>query len=396
VTPKLAIIATHPIQYFSPWYRCLAARTDISVRVFYLWDFGVNSRLDSGFQQSIQWDIPLLSGYDYEFVPNKSRHAGTHRFWGLWNPSIVKRVREYEPSAILMLGYNFASLLYFLFRWGRRDIPLIFRGDSHRLVGRVGLKESIRRRLISRIFRRFAAFLYVGSANYEYFRYHDAPEAKLFHSPHAVDNERFFSSADRAVLEAEIWKDELGIPDQNLVILFAGKFELKKRPLDLLNAFVGARLNHASLLFVGSGPLEGKLRIAAEGHANIYFAPFQNQTMMPRTYSAADVFVLPSYSYSETWGLAINEAMCMGRPVIASDHVGCARDLIVPYQNGLIFPAGDISALLNCLREAVSDQARLKTWGERSRLLIQSYSYSQATAGLIQALTSLGVLGATK
>lgn len=80
---KLAIITSHPIQYYAPWFRHLAGATDFSSRVFYLWDFGVNQQMDMGFKQLIQWDIPLLTGYDYEFVPNMSSNPGTHHFWGL-------------------------------------------------------------------------------------------------------------------------------------------------------------------------------------------------------------------------------------------------------------------------------------------------------------------------
>jgi glycosyltransferase involved in cell wall biosynthesis len=98
------------------------------------------------------------------------------------------------------------------------------------------------------------------------------------------------------------------------------------------------------------------------------------------------VFVLPSFGGAETWGLAVNEAMCMSRPVIVSDHVGCARDLVVPHSNGLVFPASDTRALSRCLLEALSDRARLRTWGERSRVMIEEFSYSQATKGLLEAL----------
>jgi glycosyltransferase involved in cell wall biosynthesis len=113
---------------------------------------------------------------------------------------------------------------------------------------------------------------------------------------------------------------------------------------------------------------------------------------MPRTYAAADLVVLPSYGSSETWGLAINEAMCMSRPVIASTHVGCAQDLIQPYRNGLVFPAGDVSALATCLKEAFSDRERLQMWGEESRNIVTNYSYQQTTQGLKQALKSFGIL----
>lgn len=389
---RLAVVLTHPIQYYSPWFRQIASCEQIALKVFYLWDSGVENHVDPGFQVRVKWDVPLLSGYEHEFVPNKSLRPGTDRFIGLWNPSLAGRVRNFRPDAVLLLGYNFASLLDFIFNWNYREVPLIFRGDSHRIVMRRGLAEGIRRSLISRVFARFAAFLYVGSANRDYFQCHGVPDTKLFRAPHAVDNERFFGEAKAAAIAARQWREALSIPEGNSVVLFAGKFEAKKRPLDLLDAFNKAQLDNASLLFVGSGHLETELRAAAAQCPDIFFAPFQNQTLMPRTYMAGDLFVLPSYGPAETWGLAVNEAMCMGRPVVVSDHVGCARDLVVPYDNGLIFPAGDIPGLAACLREALSDRRRLKTWGENSRRRVGEFSYAEATAGLLRALVALGAI----
>ena len=110
---------------------------------------------------------------------------------------------------------------------------------------------------------------------------------------------------------------------------------------------------------------------------------------MPQTYAVADVFVLPSFS--ETWGLAVNEAMCMSRGAIVSDHVGCARDLVIPGKTGLTFPAGDVLALSQALRAAFQDPVRLKSWGDRAAEHIRSYSYEHATAGLLDALRYLQV-----
>ena len=389
---KLAIISTHPIQYYAPWFAYLSDKTNLDVRVFYLWDFGVSRRLDKGFDVAIQWDIPLLEGYEHEFIANKSYSAGTGHFLGLWNPDLPRRVREFAPDAILLTAYNYASIGYFLWCWRKERAPFIFRGDSHRLILRHGLLESVRRAVIARVFRCFSAVLYVGSANRDYFALHRVPNERLFFSPHAVDNERFTDAREAAGVEAGSWKRSLGIPDNHRVILFAGKFEKKKRPLDLLRAFQVANLDHTSLLFVGSGPLEQTLRACAVGNPWIHFAPFQNQSLMPRTYAACDVLVLPSFGPAETWGLAVNEAMCMGRAVIVSDHVGCAKDLIIPNKNGLIYPAGDIDALAHCLCDALSDAVRLQAWGERSRELIRGYSYKQATEGLIKALSSLGMI----
>ncbi|NEP54678.1 MAG: glycosyltransferase family 4 protein, partial [Moorea sp. SIO3C2] len=356
---------------------------------FYLWHFGVVKQVDPEFQATFQWDLPLLEGYDYEFVDNVSPNPGTHHFWGLQNPTLVQQVQSFKPDAVVLMSYNYASLYRFMLQWDNRKVPLLFRGDSHRLLPRKGFKEWLRQQWIAGIYRRFNAILYVGKANFQYFTYHGVPSNQLFFSPHAVDNQRFIDQTEEAQKQAEQLKVELGIPAEHRVILFAGKFTKKKRPWDLLNAFLQAKLEQVSLLLVGTGPLEVHLKTVAQPHHHIYFTPFQNQSMMPRTYAIGDVLVLPSYGSGETWGLAINEAMCLGKPIIVSDHVGCAQDLVQPGQNGLVFPAGDVSGLSTVLQEAFSDLPRLKAWGDRSREIIYRYSYTQATEGLEQTLDFL-------
>ena len=386
---KIAVICSHPIQYYSPWFKYLTGQKEAQLKVFYLWDFGVTHKKDAGFRTTLQWDVPLLKGYDYEFVPNISRDPGTHQFGGLNNPELCDRLVSHAPDAIMSIGYNYLTHYRFLWQWRKQKTPLIFRGDSHRLDCGRNPGEILKRGFISFVYSRFSAFLFVGKANYNYFRYHGVPTGKLFHAPHAVDNERFFLAADPAKQLALQWKRELGIPEDHKVVLFAGKFEEKKRPLDLLEAFVTAEPKDVSMLFVGSGQLESELKRKALGCKNVFFAPFQNQSLMPRTYTAGDIFVLPSYGAGETWGLAINEAMCMSKPVIVSSHVGCAGDLVEPFKNGLIFEAGNVDSLTQALKEAFSDPERLRRWGDESRKKIGEYSYASATAGLMTVLRYL-------
>jgi glycosyltransferase involved in cell wall biosynthesis len=79
--------------------------------------------------------------------------------------------------------------------------------------------------------------------------------------------------------------------------------------------------------------------------------------------------------------------MCMGCPIIVSDHVGCAQDLVFTNQNGMVIEAGNVAALASALQEALSDRPRLVTWEEKSIKIVSKYSYAQATKGLEQALT---------
>ena len=384
---KLAIITSHPIQYNAPWFRHLAAQPGIDLKVFYLWDFGVKRAIDPGFGQALTWDIPLLDGYAHELVPNVSASPGTAHFMGLQNPDLSRRVRAFDPAAVLMMTYNYASTHRFLWTW--RSSPLIFRGDSHRLVARSGAKEWARRAALALMMRRFSAFLYVGQANRRYFVHHGVPASRLFFAPHAVDNARFAGEREATRAAAVAWRRELDIADDATVILSAGKFEPKKSLAVLIRAFLLADLPRSVLLLVGSGPSEAELRALAANHPRIRFAPFQNQLQMPRTYATGDLFVLPSQGPSETWGLTVNEAMCLSRPIIVSADVGCGEDLVHPGQNGLIFPTGQIPALARCLTEALADKARLRVWGERSLEIVSRYSYVQTTAGLLHALASL-------
>jgi glycosyltransferase involved in cell wall biosynthesis len=383
---RLAVVTTHPIQYYAPWFRHLAQQPEMDLRVFYLWDFGVVEREDKGFGRAIRWDVPLLEGYASEFVPNVSRRPGTDHFRGIDNPGLGEAVGRFQPGAVLCLGYNYVSFLRLILRRPLGDVPLLHRGDSHRLVARRGIGAWLRRRLLTQLFRRFRAFLYVGAANRDYLRMHGVADERLFFCPHAVDNDRFQANGEATRASALAWRLELGIAPEQAVVLFAGKFEEKKRPLDLLAAFKRAAVTDAALLFVGNGHLEEALRREAAVAPDVYFAPFQNQSLMPRTYAAADLVVLPSFGPSETWGLCVNEAQCLARPVVVSSHVGCGADLVESGKTGFVFPGGDVAALADCLRAALSDRERLRALGEAGRERIGRYSYAEATRGLLNAL----------
>jgi glycosyltransferase involved in cell wall biosynthesis len=383
---RLAVVISHPIQYYAPWFRELAQQPGLLLQVFYLWDFGVSRQRDRGFGKELQWDVPLLEGYAHVFVANRSGDPGTHHLAGLHNPTLVSELLSWRPDALLLFGYAYRSHLSLLLDPRLWRAPLLLRGDSHQLAPRAGLKPLLAQLLRRLLFRRFAAGLPVGQANAAWMA--KSGIRRLYLAPHAVDNARFQAAAPEAERAAQAWRQQLGIPAAAPVVLFAGKFEAKKRPLDLLEAFAALHHPTAVLVFVGAGPLEAELkrRAASLGLGQVMFQGFQNQRAMPRTYALADLVVLPSYGPGETWGLCINEAMNLAKPVIVSSHVGCGPDLVIPSETGWMFPAGDVSALTACLAEALHDPQRLKAMGQNARSRIDRFSYAQATAGLLKAL----------
>src|SRR5581483_3191529 len=120
------------------------------------------------------------------------------------------------------------------------------------------------------------------------------------------------------------------------------------------------------------------------GLAQVVLTGFVNQGQIADYYAAADVLVLPSGH--EPWGLVLNEAMCFGLPVIASDAVGAAPDLVRPGENGWTYPVGDVDALARALEAAVEDPARRSAMGRRSRAIVAGYSYDADVAGILDAL----------
>lgn len=393
---RLAVVASHPVQYVAPWMAHLAQCPDLELKVFYLWDFGVVAREDPGFKQAFIWDLPLLEGYCSEFVPNASRHPGTESFGGLYNPSIVPVLRAWQPDVILLIGYAYRSHLQVLLSPRLWRVPMLLRGDSHDLARPGGLRTWASRQARRVLFRRFRGFLAVGRANADYFRNCGVSEDRIVFAPHAVDNDRFRGQAAAVRDQAAAWRLELGIPSSAFVFLFAGKLEDKKRPQDLLAAFSALETppsRPAVLLFVGSGALEARLRDAAGTRVgeSIFFAPFQNQRRMPVVYAAGDLLVLPSLGPSETWGLAVNEAMNLGVPAIVSTHVGCGPDLVEEGRTGWTFPAGDVSALAATMRTALeTGHTEFEAIRRNVREKVARYSYGAATAAVRDTLERLG------
>ncbi len=383
---RLAIVLSHPTQYYSPWFRWMAAHATAAIRVFYLWDFGVTPQRDPQFQRTIRWDTDLLSGYESERVPNVAHRPGTDHFWGLRNPEIWQRLRTWRPDAILLFGYNYATHLRLIVTARHYQIPLIFRGDSH-LLGREKLGRP-RRWLQRCLYRQFAAVTYVGAANREYFRALGVAEDRLFFAPHSVDDSHFRVAPEYEAEAAQL-RQSLGLANRR-VVLFAGKFVSAKQPIELLRAFTEvADPQRDALVYVGDGPekarLEALARLAPQ-HC-IRFLPFANQSEMPARYRLADIFCLPSRGLYETWGLAVNEAMHMGRPCLVSDRVGCQQDLVTDGVTGWVFPSEDAAAFRAKLTQALStdiDQMR-PAIAQR----IAGYTYEQTTAGLFAALASL-------
>ncbi|HEX5170353.1 MAG TPA: glycosyltransferase family 4 protein [Cyclobacteriaceae bacterium] len=374
---KLAVVTTHPIQYNAPLFKLLTDRGNIHVKVFYTWSQAQQRVPDKGFAQEIQWDIPLLSGYEYEFVINTARRPGNKNFMGIVTPGLIPAVRGYDPDALLVYGWNFKSH-YDAMRYFSGKVPVWFRGDSHLLDEKAGLKTMMRRLALRWVYRSVDKAFYVGTNNKDYFHAHGLREHQLVYAPHAVDQQRFIDSADKMYAKSALsWRQELGYLPEDIVILFAGKFESKKNPTLLIEVFNKYFKDQGKLklLMVGNGVAEDELRSMATGNENIRFLPFHNQSQMPLLYRVGDVFCLPSKGPGETWGLAVNEALACGLPVIVSEKVGCAKDLICDDDIGWRFDAQEKQQLAGIIQGIRPEQVKDEAKKVKRQTFIQQWSY---------------------
>ena len=138
-------------------------------------------------------------------------------------------------------------------------------------------------------------------------------------------------------------------------------------------------------MFVGEGPLRGEMErlISSSGLKNVHILGFRNQSELPACYAMADALVLPSES--EPWGLVVNEAMCFGLPIVVSDRVGSAPDLVRSGRNGFVYPMGDVSALAGCLRKLIANDVARAEMGRQSMEIITRWGLDQDVEGILAA-----------
>jgi glycosyltransferase involved in cell wall biosynthesis len=364
----------------------LAQSGKLAIKVFYTWEQSQQgAKFDPGFGKTIQWDIPLLEGYDYSFIKNTAADPGTHHFKGVINPSLNKEVESWKPDVLLVFGWSFSSHLSCM-RYFHGRLPVLFRGDSTLLNDRSGIKKGLRRLFLRWVYRHIDYALYVGINNKDYFLANGIKEDQLVFIPHAVDNLRFAEPQETYESQAKEWRNKVGLSENDLVILYAGKLEPVKAPFFLLKVAASIERADIKFLLVGNGVLEPELKEKARSDKRIVFLDFQNQKMMPVVYRVGDIFILPSCS--ETWGLAANEAMACSRPVMLSAKTGGGPDLVREGINGIVFDNDDVHKCVKFINRLADDRSLLRQMGENSAQRIQQFDFEKNSAILIEFVTN--------
>jgi glycosyltransferase involved in cell wall biosynthesis len=390
---RLAVLTSHPIQYQAPLFQKLANHPQIDLMVYFCSDYGVTERLDPGFGIPLKWDIPLLDGYSHTFLQNYAPRPLPNTPLGLLCPGIWRELKRgmYDAIVVHVAYTSVQSWITYLAAW-LTGTPVLFRGETVLRFGHSRAKGLAKGILLRFLFKGTAAFLTIGTKSAEFYRCNGVPGERLFFTPYAVDNAFFMQALKNLDGARSSVREELGLTEDMPIIIYASKLTDRKRPMDLLQAF--ERLNaRAALIFVGDGKLRQPMeRWAKErGVSAVHFLGFKSQTELPRYYAASNLFVLPS-SY-EPWGLVVNEAMCLGLPIITTSDVAAAWDLVRHGENGFVYSTGDLEALTRHINDVLASPEKRRAMGRRSVEMIHPWNHDACVEGVLRALQHVGGSG---
>lgn len=355
---RLAFLLAKPTQFDAPFFRWMQLnRPDMPFKVYYWQPVETGADTDSETGRSLMWGINLLEGYHWHQADPGQPDAFAHD------------LRQYGIKYLVSNG------------WKRGYAPLL---DAARQEGlALGLRIDsldwdmspaelwMRRLVLGYAYGKFSRLFSSGSLCDNYLRKIGIPEERISRWPYLVD-EHFFSRTQLRLEEGERLR-KLYKLDSRPVVLGICKWVKRENPLELLKAFIEVNDTGLQLVLAGDGPLRPELEALRKTvpHLSILFPGYVPYTDLPAWYALSSVFVHPACR--EVWGVSIHEAIAACCTAIGSSRVGSAYDLILHGHNGFIYPLGDIAALGQSIRQAITiSPSRL---AEVNAVILQQWSY---------------------
>jgi glycosyltransferase involved in cell wall biosynthesis len=393
---KLAIVALHPIMYQTPIFRSLqnyisTEEVSINFTVLFLDDVSLKEKYFHEINTVYKPNVPsLLNGFNYRFLKNiRIQNSG---FFSRVNFQLISFFFTNKFDYVLIHGYDTFSSWVVLALSKLLGLKLIFRGEAV-LNGKNKInnyKNKFKKKLISFYLNNCDAILYSCSGNKDFILSHLKKNQanKLFSIPCAVDNSFFQLEYNNLKSERLRLRESLGIPIDNLVILFSARFTSRKRPLDLLKSLTLIDNNLITVLFVGDGPERINLeKFSDEYKLNTVFVGFVNQDVISQYYTISDLkVILSDYDPSPK---AMNEAMNFELPVIVTNVVGTSKDLVHSNVNGFVINVGDVTSLSLRIDYLNRNRNQLRKMGEMSKSIVENWSFDADVRGIIESINFL-------
>lgn len=390
LAPKLAIVVSHPIQHFAPFYRALAEDGRVKPVVIFASRRGVEPYFDEGMQTMISWNMDLLGGYYHVFLPEADKIT-TSRPLDVNNPSIGRELMRQAPDAVLIYGYNQLTSMRALWWCRRNKVPALMISDSELKTPRSNPTKLVKGAIVPSILKQFTAFLTVGDCNEDYYRHYGIEETRFFRSPFTIDEHTYRDArTNREQLRRSV-REELGIGVDEIVALTVGKLSERKRPRDVIDVARKIKAKGEaptlSFLLAGNGEVMDELVETVEQEALPVRLPgFINVDKLAGLYAAADMILHPSSR--DPHALVMSEATCVGLPLVISDRVGAAgsTDVARAGENTIVFPCGDLDAIERAVLDLAANDTLRTDMGARSMEIFDELDMRCSVEGAVKGV----------
>jgi glycosyltransferase involved in cell wall biosynthesis len=375
VSRRVVIITEIIAPYRIPVFNALARRPDINLHVIFLAETDPTQR---------QWLVYKNEIYfSYEVLPSWRRRIGKQCLLLNWGAEAA--LRQAAPDFIVCGGYSYIASWQAM-AWARRNhVPFALWSESTARDRHSGYAwvEALKEKFL----RRCDAFVVPGQSSAEYMRTYGAPLRSIFTAPNAVDSAWFARQSKAVRQDAGKHRRALNLPAR--FFLFAGRLVQEKGIFDLLQAYGSLPIelrNEVGLVFVGDGEERSELRrraVAVQPGA-ISVTGFAQRERLAAYYALADALVFPTYT--DPWGLVVNEALACGLPVISSSVAGCVADLIEDGWNGRVVAVGDVGRLVFAMTELANNFELRALMGQRSLERSKQFSPEAWALGVANAV----------
>jgi glycosyltransferase involved in cell wall biosynthesis len=335
---RVTVVSPEPTPYRAPLFDRIAARDDIELCLLYA------AHTVAGRSWSVELRHPhvFLRGLSVPGARLLVRHDYPV------TPGVVRALRASRPDVVVVSGWStFASQA--AVAWCRaRRVPYILHVESHDLDPRPRWRRTVKDAVASRFIRGAASVLAVGSAARASALARGAASVRTF--ANTIDVDRWIARA-KWVPPSE---------HDGVVVLSVGR-AVPDKGFDILAAAcksAGVRLET-----VTGGVPEDELA---------------------RRYVEADVFAL--LSRHEPWGVVVNEAAASALPLVLSDRVGAAYDLLRDGENGFLVPSENVGAAADAIRKLADDPELRRHMGEHSRELVRAWNYDASVEAFVAAV----------
>ena len=375
MTCRLVILTEIIAPYRIPVFNALAARGDVQLHVIFLSENDRSLRQWHVYKDEIK--------FSYQVLPSWRRRIGKYN--ALLNWGVSTALRRAQPDAVLCGGYAYLASWQVAFWAKRYGVPLLLWSESTALDIRRG------RRVVEFIKQKFRqrcqAFVAAGKTSRGYLLALGASSNSIFIAPDAVDVRLFAAAAEKARLQEREICARNSLPPR--YFLCVGRLIKEKGVYELLDAYAkldASVRSRVGLVFVGEGAARQELERRAAGiqPGMVRFCGWVHREQIPEIYALAEAFVFPTYS--DPWGLVVNEAMACSLPIVASEVAGCVPDLLQDGWNGFAVQPRDVEGLVSAMQFLFDDPESARRMGGRSFQRIQEYTPEKCAAGIVQAL----------